>query len=93
MLSWDIRGTESMSKTSINVSLPKALREHIDKRLAEGEFTSRGDYVRALVRADRSRAEAREALLRDIDAGLADIDAGRVYDGEAVFRELLAETP
>lgn len=80
-----------MSKTSINVSLPKALKEHIDRRLADGEFTSAGDYVRALVRADRSRSEGRDALLRDIDAGLADIDAGRVYDAEVVFRELLAE--
>ncbi len=80
-----------MSKTSISVSLPKALKEHIDKRLAEGEFTSAGDYVRTLVRADRSRSQGRDALLRDIDAGLADIEAGRVYDADVVFRELLAE--
>ena len=80
-----------MSKTSVNVTLSKALKEHIEKRIAEGEFVSSGDYIRALVRADRSRSERRDALLRDIDAGLADVEAGRVYDGEEVFRELLAE--
>ena len=31
------------------------------------------------------------ALRRDIDAGLADLEAGRVHEGEAVFDELLLE--
>ena len=80
-----------MSTTSIHVTLPKALKEHIEKRVAEGEFTSPSDYVRSLVRAERAYQEKRTALLRDIDAGLADIEAGRVYDGEEVFAELLRE--
>jgi antitoxin ParD1/3/4 len=80
-----------MSTTSIHVTLPKALREHMDKRVAEGEFTSPSDYVRSLVRADRAYQEKRAALLRDIDAGLADIEAGRVFEGEEVFAELLGE--
>ena len=81
-------GTPGMSTTSIHVTLPKALKEHIEKRVAEGEFTSPSDYVRALVRAERDH---REVLLRDIDAGIEDIAAGRVYDGEDVFAELLGE--
>ena len=78
-------GTPGMSTTSIHVTLPKALKEHIEKRVAEGEFTSPSDYVRALVRAERDHRQKREALLRDIDAGIEDIAAGRVYDGEDVF--------
>ena len=80
-----------MSTASIHVTLPKALKEHIEKRVAEGEFTSPSDYVRALVRAEREHQQKREVLLRDIDAGLADIAAGRVYDGEEVFAELLGK--
>lgn len=76
----------------MSIKLPQTLKEHIDRRVAQGEFTSPGDYVRALVRADRSRSERRDTLVRDIDAGLADIDAGRVYDGEEVFREFLQAT-
>jgi putative addiction module CopG family antidote len=76
--------------TSIHVTLPKVLKEHIEKRVAEGEFTSPSDYVRSLVRAERAYGEKRAALLRDIDAGLADIEAGRVYDGGEVFAELLS---
>ena len=84
-------GNTSMSTTSIHVTLPKALKEHIEKRVSEGEFTSPSDYVRALVRAEKDHRQKREVLLRDIDAGIEDIDAGRVYDGEEVFAELLGE--
>ena len=84
-------GTTSMSTTSIHVTLPQALKDHIEKRVAEGEFTSPSDYVRALVRAERAYQDKRAALLRDIDAGLADLEAGRVHDGEQVFAELIGE--
>ena len=80
-----------MSTTSIHVTLPRALKEHIEKRVRDGEFTSPSDYVRSLVRAERAYREKRTMLLRDIDAGLADIEAGRVYEGEEVFAELLWE--
>jgi putative addiction module CopG family antidote len=80
-----------MSTTSIHITLPKALREHIEKRVADGDFTSPSDYVRALIRAERADQEKRAALLRDIDEGLTDLEAGRVYDGEEVFAELLGE--
>lgn len=65
-----------------HLTLPKALKEHIDKRVAEGEFLSLDDYIRALVRADCDYRLRREDLLRDIDAGLADAEAWRVYDGD-----------
>jgi antitoxin ParD1/3/4 len=79
------------STTSIHVTLPKTLKEHIEKRVKDGDFTSPSDYVRALVRAERGYQEKREALLKDLDAGLADIEAGRVSEGEEVFAELLKE--
>jgi putative addiction module CopG family antidote len=84
-------GSSGMSTTSIHVTLPKALKEHIEKRVSEGEFTSPSDYVRALVRAERDHRLKREALLRDIDAGIEDIATGRVHDSEEVFTELLGE--
>jgi putative addiction module CopG family antidote len=83
--------TAGTNTTSIHVTLPKTLREHIEKRVKDGDFTSPSDYVRALVRAERGYQEKREALLKDVDAGLADIEAGRVSDGEEVFAELLKE--
>ena len=71
----------------------------LDLVLADGLADLRGlvlvelvdGHVRALVRAERAHQEKRAALLRDIDVGLADLEAGRVHDGEAVFAELLGE--
>lgn len=40
---------------------------------------------------DFARLHQAEALKAMIDAGLADADAGRVRDAEAVFAELLAD--
>jgi hypothetical protein len=48
-------GTSSMSTTSIHVTLPQALKDHIEKRVAEGEFTSPSDYVRALAPSGPTR--------------------------------------
>jgi antitoxin ParD1/3/4 len=80
-----------MGTTSIHVTLPEALRKHIEKRVADGDFTSPSDYVRALVRAERAYQEKRAALLRDVDAGLADLETGRIYEAEEVFAAILGE--
>lgn len=43
----------------MNISLPEALREYVDERVAEGTFANASDYVRALIRDDRAkRAQA-----------------------------------
>ena len=40
-----------------------------------------------------SREEKLEALRREIDTGLADLNAGRVVDGSTVFAELKRRFP
>jgi antitoxin ParD1/3/4 len=60
--------------TSLHVSLPEALKEYVQRRVAEGAFSDPGDHVGALIREDRKRqAEARlEALLLEgLDSGPA----------------------
>jgi len=43
----------------MSISLPEALREYVDERVAEGTFASVSDYVGALIREDRlKRAKA-----------------------------------
>src|SRR5262245_18277876 len=44
-----------MSNTTMNISLPKSLREYVDERVAEGSFANASDYVRALIRDDRAK--------------------------------------
>lgn len=80
-----------MTTSDIQITLPEELREHVNRRVAEGGFGGPGAYVQALIRAERAYQEKRADLLRALDAGLADLEAERLFDGEEVFAELLGE--
>jgi len=65
----------AMANTSMNVSLPEALKDYVQERVAEGTFSNPSDYVRALIREDRKRrAEERldELLMEGINSGPAE---------------------
>ena len=64
-----------MANASMNVSLPEALEDYVQERVAEGTFSNPSDYVRALIREDRKRrAEERldELLMEGINSGPAE---------------------
>jgi len=46
---------------TMNISLPEALRDHVQKRVTEGGFANASDFVRTLIREDRER-QAKETL-------------------------------
>jgi antitoxin ParD1/3/4 len=77
-----------MATTSLHISLPDTLKDYVADRVRDGAFSNPSDYVRALIRADRELQARREALLRDLDAGLEDLERGRLVEGEEVFRQL-----
>ncbi len=61
-----------MSTTTMSISLPKALKDYIQKRVAEGDFSNASDYIRQLLREERKvRAEKRleVLLLEGLDSG------------------------
>jgi antitoxin ParD1/3/4 len=61
-----------MSNTTMNISLPEALREFVEERVTEGSFANASDYVRALIRDDRAkRAQAvlESKLLEGLESG------------------------
>lgn len=80
-----------MVTTTLNISLPEALKEHVRKRVAEGAFSNASDFVRALIRLDKEQQEKLAALRRDIAIGIDQLDRGEGLDGERVFAELLDE--
>ena len=49
-----------MEQTSLNVSLPKSLKEHVERQVREGGYSTPSEYVRALLREDRKRKAAQE---------------------------------
>ena len=56
-----------MTTKTIHISLPDPLKEYMDERVTEGDYSTLSDYVRVLVREDQKRhAEERlEKLLID----------------------------
>jgi antitoxin ParD1/3/4 len=44
-----------MAMTSLNISLPEALKEYIEGQVASGDWGTPSEYVRALIRQDKER--------------------------------------
>jgi antitoxin ParD1/3/4 len=78
-----------MATTTLNISLPEALKKHVQKRVAQGGFSNASDFVRALIRLDKEQQEKLAALRRDIAVGLDQLDRGEGLEGEEVFAELV----
>ena len=81
--------------TSMTLSLPDSLAEWIESRVASGRYASVSDYLGDLISRDQVAAATDARWLADLDAsvvrGVADSEAGRVFDAEAVFDELEAK--
>jgi antitoxin ParD1/3/4 len=46
---------ESMAMTSLNISLPEALKEYVEGQVASGDWGTPSEYVRELIRQDKER--------------------------------------
>ncbi len=71
----------------MNVSLTDELERWIETRVASGLYRSSSEVVREAVRLLREREEAKEMrrheLRQLVDAGVGDIEEGRVHDLDA----------
>jgi antitoxin ParD1/3/4 len=61
----------------MNTSLPDDLRSFVDLRIQSEGYGSSSEYMRALIRRDRDRAQFRQYLLD----GVAAKPVGRMDDG------------
>ena len=79
----------------MNVSLPRALRKFVESKVKNGLYQSTSevfrDGLRLLMEQDRLREIRAEDLKNKVAAGLADLEAGRVVDGEVFFDRLERE--
>ena len=46
---------EAMPMTSLNISLPEALKEYVEGQVASGDWGTPSEYVRDLIREDKER--------------------------------------
>lgn len=80
---------------SMNVSVPDPMRAWVQSRIDAGQYASVSDYVRDLIRRDQSRTAEQEQWLTTMDshiaASLADAEAGRVVEADALFDRLDAK--
>ncbi|MDZ7801439.1 MAG: type II toxin-antitoxin system ParD family antitoxin [Trueperaceae bacterium] len=68
----------------MNVSLPETLRAYVEKRVQDEGYASSSEYVRELIRRDRSRERLRAMIIDGIESGPA-----RSLD-DAYFDDLVA---
>ena len=55
---------------TLNISMPKAMREWIDAQIKAGEYANASDYIRDLIRHDqRQRDQLRLALIEGEKSG------------------------
>lgn len=80
--------------TTIDVRLPEPMKAWIERRVETGLYEDVSDYVRDLIRRDQGRTGlgTEAARLQTLfEPGLADAEAGRIFDAEEVFDELDAK--
>ncbi len=41
--------------TSLNISLPEALKDYVEGQVASGDWSTPSEYIRALIRQDKER--------------------------------------
>jgi antitoxin ParD1/3/4 len=46
---------KAMAMTSLNISLPEALKEYVEGQVASGDWGTPSEYVRELIRQDKER--------------------------------------
>jgi antitoxin ParD1/3/4 len=73
---------DDRSSTSMNVSLPKALRTFVDERVSKSAFTSASEYVRELIRLDRERQATHDRLEELLLEGLASGPSSKFTKGD-----------
>ncbi len=70
---------------TMNISLPKKLKDWVESQTDEGSYSNASDYVRDLIRRDQQRAEAIARLQAEIDIGIASGISDKTLD--EVFAE------
>jgi len=57
-----------MAMTSLNISLPQALKEYIEGQVSSGDWGTPSEYIRELIRQDKERRL--ENLEQELIAGI-----------------------
>lgn len=67
--------------STMNVSLPTAMKDYVDARVIGAEYGSASEYVRELIRRDQTRHQVRELLLAGAASPLSDQPGDDLFAG------------
>jgi antitoxin ParD1/3/4 len=70
-----------MGITSLNISLPKSLKDHVERQVKTGGYSTPSEYLRALLREDQ-KLKAEEKLEMLLLEGLA---SGKPISANAAY--------
>lgn len=58
--------------STMNISLPEALRSFVDTQVSDGDYGSSSEYVRDLLRKEQDRVRLRKLILDGMESELID---------------------
>lgn len=58
--------------STMNISLPEALKSFVDSQVADGDYTSSSEYVRDILRKEQDRIRLQRLLLEGMESELID---------------------
>ena len=58
--------------STMNISLPEALKSFVDSQVSNGDYGSSSEYLRELIRKEQDRVRLRELLLEGVASPLSD---------------------
>ena len=67
--------------STMNISLPDALKTFVDHQVAEGGYGTSSEYVRELIRKDQDRNRLRRLLLEGAASGPGPVVDDAYFDG------------
>jgi antitoxin ParD1/3/4 len=79
------------AQMAISAELGEKLEAVVNDLVANGRYNSKSEVLREGVRLVQEREAALAELMGEIQKGIDDIDAGRVFPAEEVFAELRAK--
>ena len=65
---------------TMNVSLPDAMKEWVEKQTASGQYSNASDYVRDLIRRDQASRDKKELLVQALLEGERSGKSNRTLD-------------
>jgi antitoxin ParD1/3/4 len=68
-IKWQSDYPGCMERTSLNISLPKVLKEYVETQVAGGTYSTPSEFLRELIREDRKR-RSQETLESALMEGL-----------------------